>query len=202
MSMNDDIDRARRTLTNWALARVFLPIAVFLATIWLGNALDAWPDSWISPVTSVSTAIFAFGLLVFPGATFFALTSQLMALRVQAARIWPMVKGRVVTSGEEGFGSSVFLRIRFRYTVNGKEYENATPHLGNIWGVGNATAWQVLAVHPAGTEVEVRYDPADPEGGIVPELAQLGARRGMQLAAAFFLLPFVLSFLFVWLNSR
>jgi hypothetical protein len=88
----------------------------------------------------------------------------------QAAN-WPSVRGKIVSSSVESYeerDSDHTLRTRYRpavefaYTVRGLEYRSRQIKVGLEVSGARAYAEKVVAKYPAGSEVEVHYDPADP----------------------------------------
>ena len=188
-----------RELTCWRLARAIVPIAVLLATIQAGQMLNAWPGDWLAATSSPLTNVFAFGLCVFPGAAFIVLFSAYNWRRAIAAKSWPQTRGRVVASETTTLYAPAPV-VRFRYTVDGEEYESDKIQFGRLSSWTGETAQGVAARYPVGAEVWVHYDPDDP-GTAVLELGHDAARRGVWIGAALFALPFVLAWPFVWINN-
>jgi hypothetical protein len=102
----------------------------------------------------------------------FALLFFIAARRYsKQAADWPWVRGKIVSSSVESYqerSSNGALTTRYRpavefaYTVRGREYRSMQIKVGlNVSGM-QSHAEKVVAKYPAGSEVEVHYDPADP----------------------------------------
>ena len=88
---------------------------------------------------------------------------------VRKAFPWLVTKGRIVSSKTESYvastggqshsGSRYFhALIEFAYTVDGQEYHNTVGEPGTT----RAAAAEEVARYPAGTELDVHYDPENP----------------------------------------
>jgi hypothetical protein len=188
-----------KELTCWRLARAVIPLAVLVATIGLGQMLHAWPGDWLATTSGPLTNVFTFGLGVFPGAAFIILFSAFNWRRAVAAKSWPVTTGRVVASETTLLYAPAPI-VRFRYTVDGEEYESDKIQFGRLSSWTEETARRVATRYPAGAHVRVHYDPDDPDTAVL-ELAHDAARRGVWMGAALFVLPFVLAWPFVWINN-
>jgi hypothetical protein len=100
------------------------------------------------------------------------------ALRLNTARGWPIAKGVVVkseavrTSGNlsgSGQNSTIFTpRIRFKYSVENKEYESDKITWGGTWGSNSGNYCEVmLKAYPTGKKLDVYYDPKKPNDCII-----------------------------------
>ncbi|OBJ90743.1 DUF3592 domain-containing protein [Mycobacterium asiaticum] len=81
-------------------------------------------------------------------------------------RAWPTVPGHVTRSETVDTGEEEEFRVEYRYEVNGVR------HYGDVLQVGHASASRaknraLLQQYPAGTEVEVHYDPVDPSTAVL-----------------------------------
>ncbi len=88
----------------------------------------------------------------------------------QAAN-WPSVRGKIVRSKVEEYqerDSDGRLRtnyrpaVEFSYPVHGRDYHGNQIKVGLTVSAGKAYAEKVIAKYPAGSEIEVHYDPNDP----------------------------------------
>ena len=119
------------------------------------------------------------------GAIFFALAGLLMTwitisnLRQAAsARGWPVTRGRIVRSEVEAkwqFASATRgTRVRtyqalveYRYRVDGREYSSRRVRLGATVASDEAIAGAEVARFPVGADVEVHYDPREPDSAML-----------------------------------
>ncbi len=88
----------------------------------------------------------------------------------QAAN-WPSVRGKIVRSVVEQYeerDSDGRLRtsyrpvVEFAYPVRGSDYHGNQTKVGVTVSAGKAYAEKVIAKYPAGSEIDVHYDPNDP----------------------------------------
>jgi hypothetical protein len=119
------------------------------------------------------------------------------ALRLNAAKGWPIAKGEVIkseairTSGNQsgpGQNSTVFTpRIRFKYGIDNKEYESDKITWGGTWGSNTGNYCEVmLQAYPVGKKIDVYYNPNNPNDCII----QLRYSFGMAI-------PWIAGILFV-----
>jgi len=87
--------------------------------------------------------------------------------KVEAAQLWPSVKGLVITSVvKRGGGKNRVYRakIRYTYSVSGFEFEGRRLALGGELDTSNrGRAEARCAKYPEGSEPEVFYDPSNPK---------------------------------------
>jgi Protein of unknown function (DUF3592) len=109
------------------------------------------------------------------GAVFLAvagLIGYIMVRQVRSARAsrsWPIAPGTVLSGTVETVterdsdGTSTYFtpRLRYAYEVSGRRYESERIRFGQI-RESERGARKVLERYPAGSPVEVRYDPANP----------------------------------------
>ncbi|MBV8792193.1 MAG: DUF3592 domain-containing protein [Pseudolabrys sp.] len=135
-----------------------LAVAIyFLAT--RGPALVAtwFPQS--QPELAIFAACFGFlTLLMFIAAH----------RRSKLAQSWPSVRGTVVASAVESYISNTDNRrtrlsvVEFSYVVGGAAYRSKQIKVGMTMDGAQSYAEAVVAKYPAGREIEVHYDPANP----------------------------------------
>jgi len=117
-------------------------------------------------VDNAPLAIFAgcFGLVVL----LFFIASYRLSRR---ATDWPLVRGKVLSSGSEQIrstGDSGSTRksyapvVEYRYRVNDVDYVSRQIKLGWVLSSSQAYATKVSARYPKGSDVDVHYDPANP----------------------------------------
>lgn len=81
-------------------------------------------------------------------------------------RAWPTVPGQITQSETVDTGEEEEFRVEYRYEVNGvRQY-------GDVLQVGHSSASRaknraLLQRYPAGADVEVHYDPADPSTAVL-----------------------------------
>lgn len=108
--------------------------------------------------------------------------------RVEAARLWPSVKGRVTTSvvKRSGGKNRVYrAKIRYTYSVAGFEFTGRRYALGGELDTSNrARAEARCAKYPEGSEPDVYYDPSDPKDACL-ERVQEGKGFALLIAGVF-----------------
>ena len=91
--------------------------------------------------------------------------------RAQAAQAWPASQGQVlaavvgVQSGDDG--PTYFPRITYTYSVNGQAYQNDRLVIGGGISGSRGPAEQIVARYPAGSQVPVYYNPANPQEAVL-----------------------------------
>lgn len=124
--------------------------------------LSHLPDS----IDNKPFVIFAacFGLVVL---LFFIASFRLS----RRAADWPLVRGKVLSSGSEairsndsGSGSRKTYApvVEYRYRVNDVDYVSRQIKLGIVMSSSQSYATKVAARYPKGSDVDVHYDPANP----------------------------------------
>jgi hypothetical protein len=83
-------------------------------------------------------------------------------------------------------------KIRYRYSVAGKEYEG-TQYCYGQWSSGGGFARRIAAALPLDSQVEVHFAPGDPRDAVL-----VAGLQGVDLFAAMFMLPFNLVMLGFW----
>lgn len=133
---------------------------------------------------------------------------------IAASQNWLTTRGVVVEAGslqlpQRGSKNrrSVRLTIRYRYTVDGKQYLGDRYNLENVLPtghpeVGNAQNWMdgnfpFAQSYPQGKEVSVRYDPLDPSQSLLAPSDQ-SDRELYVMVAAFLLLAVATTVAFVF----
>lgn len=107
-------------------------------------------------------------LLGFPGALLLGI-ALIQLRRIEGARHWPTVPGRVVASGivrmpgMAGSTARAFRpRVEFEYEVGGQTLRARQIRLDQQVGGSKAYAERRAATHPVGSAVTVFYNPRDP----------------------------------------
>ena len=108
--------------------------------------------------------------------------------KVEAAQLWPSVKGLVTTSvvKRSGGKNRVYsAKIRYTYSVHGFEFKGRRYALGGELDTSNrARAEARCAKYPEGSEPEVYYDPSNPKDACL-ERVQEGKGFTMLIAGVF-----------------
>jgi hypothetical protein len=108
--------------------------------------------------------------------------------KVEAAQLWPSVKGLVTTSvvKRSGGKNRVYrAKIRYTYSVAGHEFTGRRYALGGELDTSNrARAEARCAKYPEGSEPEVYYDPSNPKDACL-ERVQEGKGFTMLIAGVF-----------------
>ena len=108
--------------------------------------------------------------------------------KVEAAQLWPSVKGLVTTSvvKRSGGKNRVYrAKIRYTYSVAGFEFAGRRYALGGELDTSNrARAEARCAKYPEGSEPEVYYDPSNPKDACL-ERVQEGKGFTMLIAGVF-----------------
>ena len=108
--------------------------------------------------------------------------------KVEAAQLWPSVKGLVTTSvvKRSGGKNRVYsAKIRYTYSVHGFEFKGRRYALGGELDTSNrARAEARCAKYPEGSEPEVFYDPSNPKDACL-ERVQEGKGFTLLIAGVF-----------------
>jgi hypothetical protein len=108
--------------------------------------------------------------------------------KIEAAQLWPSVKGLVTTSvvKRSGGKNRVYsAKIRYTYSVHGFEFKGRRYALGGELDTSNrARAEARCAKYPEGSEPEVYYDPSNPKDACL-ERVQEGKGFTMLIAGVF-----------------
>jgi hypothetical protein len=117
--------------------------------------------------------------------------------RQRAATTYPSAPGvithSVVESASDSEGGTTYRpELRFDYTVEGARHTGSV-YRHNYMASGGSDARQIVAAHPVGQQVEVRYNPSDPADSVL----RTGVEGG-DLFMALFLTPFNVVMLALW----
>ena len=108
--------------------------------------------------------------------------------KVEAAQLWPSVKGLVTTSvvKRSGGKNRVYrAKIRYTYSVHGFEFTGRRYALGGELDTSNrARAEARCAKYPEGSEPDVYYDPSNPKDACL-ERVQEGKGFTLLIAGVF-----------------
>jgi len=155
----------------WQAAMIAAPIAAAVLTMFVAQLLGAYDDfGWIDQPVHFIQGIGGLGPLFFPAAAFLVARSRWNAARARASRSWPTVPGTVTASRVTSLPSGLIwpftlyrLRLTYRYTVDGFEYEGGRVQFGPKTIPSQDLIDAFAAKYPAGASVAVHYDPNDPQ---------------------------------------
>lgn len=99
-----------------------------------------------------------------------------IARRARAARDWPTVTATVEKSSFWAFRGDSMPLLAYVYQVDGRSYRGGRLQFGG-WTAGPGAAEAFAARHPAGSTLQVRYDPDRPSRAVVEARANPGAYR-------------------------
>lgn len=94
----------------------------------------------------------------------------------KVSQSWPTVTGKVASSRVRSSHSknshrSYFVEVKYRYTVDGKEYSSKRYQLGSGSNHGNhgeaEAAEEELKKFPVGSDIVVHYDPLAPDSAVL-----------------------------------
>jgi hypothetical protein len=184
-----DLQREKTILhaetSGFRVLRLASPVLTLFATIVVGRMLDVLPDSLTASVTSPLAASILLGLSFFPFGVYMLLGGLVRWAETRESKFWPMVKAHVFT--EEN--NSVVQWVSYWYVVNGTRYESRFAPL----------SW--MAQFPPGTEINVRFDPENPETAVLAThdtMMKFNIRFGIFLMLA----PFAIAWLLMWWANR
>ena len=145
-----------------------------------------------------ATLCFPLGLIVVTG----GIADWLRALM---SRSWPTVPGRVLTSEAvrtPGRGPQWMADIRYDYAVDGKRYTGSNVRFSQGKFRFLDQAQRVVERYPAGAEISVRFDPADPRTAVL-EASPGAAVNAIWLGVMCLGFPFLIYFQIFrdWLNG-
>lgn len=128
--------------------------------------------------------------LSFDGMILYGSIMQLRALSFSA------IKGTVASSNVEidnsGEDTSYKAKIKYAYSVNGKEYTGDRLTYGMEFS-SHSIAKRTVAAHPAESQIDIYYNPSNPRDSLLePGL------NGVNLFAFIFMLPFNAIMLGIW----
>lgn len=126
--------------------------------------------SWLTSNSPEVSPLSFFGVLLAFFAAMLAVFSVLVFMKARAVRRWAPVAATVIESetvwgrGHKG-GRTLIPRITYQYGVGGRVYQGKRiAFYKHRTGLG---AQELVARHPVGSLVQVRYDPARPEEAVL-----------------------------------
>ncbi len=176
-----------------------VPAAILAVMLYFDHQLDVWnmiplrnnPATPMLDFLFLGTFMFPLGALVFIG----GLGDVVHA--VQSAN-WPMATGKVLSSEVEhhfGKGPQFSANVRYEYQVDGQRLEGSTIHFSQRRFRFAANAEDAISRYPVGSEVNVLYDPDEPETAVL-DTSQEDAYVSALWGLGFLFLPFLMHFQF------
>ncbi|MBI3878120.1 MAG: DUF3592 domain-containing protein [Verrucomicrobia bacterium] len=104
-----------------------------------------------------------------------------------------VTRSEVIRSRGSKGSSSYSAKIFYTYEVNGQKLTGDQYHFGNMSNSDSRWANATVAAHPAGKEVTIHYDPADPTRAVLKT-----GIEGDELFLALFTTPFNCIMLAIW----
>lgn len=119
-----------------------------------------------------------------------------LTIKNLTAQSFPTAPGEIIRSEKPDKSNPLQPQIRFRYTINGRDFTGDRLHFLNLHlkdASQPAKAQQTLARYPVGQRVAVIYNPNDPSDSALDRTF-----NGIPLSFALFLLPFNLLLVIGW----
>jgi len=173
---------ARGEPPTWAVIAVVASLALIFVIA------EVLPESWVERLPFAGTTMGNIALIALPMVVMVGAMILNAVLKVRRASSWAQAPGRVIRSqmavrrpreGNE-IGTVVNVpAVTYSFSVGGVTYQGTRVSLGDISG---KYAQVALARYPAGANVTVYYDPADPNDCVLEREAPKGAVKGCGLA--------------------
>jgi hypothetical protein len=166
----------------WAVVAVVASIALIFVIA------EVLPESWVERLPFAGTTMGNIALIALPMVVMVAAMVVNAVLKVRRAKGWAQAPGRVIRShmavrrppeGNEIGTVANIPAVTYSFSVEGVTYQGTRVSLGEISG---KYAQEALARYPAGANVTVFYDPADPGDCVLEREAPKGAVKGCGLA--------------------
>lgn len=136
----------------------------------------------MNPSDPSNSGLLIFGIVAIP----FLIIAVILAViilrsrgKARASRNWSRTTGRVIVSKVErrqsrtssgGYNTAYYPVVEYEYTVNGQRYQTTRVRFGTQVGWGRPErAQNAVDQHPAGSMVQVFYDPADPAEAVLEQ---------------------------------
>ena len=183
---------APREICPWGVLAVALAATLFM--------LQPAAASPVPSTTGSQTGLIIAGilLLIFGAVGAYMVYSGIKSrANARASETWPISGGTVLAAEVEK--RPIYHRktrtttysyepiIRYSYKVAGTGYECSTIRFGDLVRNSEQLAQQLLAKYPAGSTVEVRYNPADPACATLETLSAGG--KQILMGAVFIAIP-------------
>jgi hypothetical protein len=139
------------------------------------------------------TAFMLMGTLGFPIGTMSLLGAWLDDWRAQQSKSWPTVTGKVRVSEVSvrfGKGPRNLPDVRYAYEVDGLRYESSNIRFAQGRTRFRSQAEELVDRYPAGSDVEVHYNPADP-GVAVLDTSDAAVQSAVWWGLAWLAFPFL-----------
>jgi hypothetical protein len=131
----------------------------------------------IHPVVLVTAGA---GALDAVAAVWLIVGASVVRNRIEAARSWPQATATVLSSEVRSTRrGGAWPEIRYRYSVQGQTFESSTYRIGGMTSAVRSEADAIVAAHPPGSALEVRYDPERPSSAIIETGGQPGGYLAM-----------------------
>jgi Protein of unknown function (DUF3592) len=173
-------DRARARF--WNTASFTAPIAVLAAAL-LGVSLAGGYDhfQWVGRTVTPLEAFGVLGPMLLPVAAYFFARQKYQQAMAEVSRSWPVVRGTVQTSEvldrQTRSGRLYRLALTYAYEIAGVRYtSDGLAFAPDYWG-DVAEVRKLALKYPAGTSVDVHYDPQDPSFAVLETTAEYAGQR-------------------------
>ena len=117
------------------------------------------------PWHSKRKAIFGIALMVLALPT--AIICWIVAAQMSASKSWPSVQGRIVSSHVERTQIATKVKykaqVRYQFSVNGRPYMGSRIRYADTTGSSESAQQKIVDKYPSNAQVEVFYDPQDPD---------------------------------------
>jgi hypothetical protein len=176
------VAEARGEPPTWAVVAVVASLALIFVIA------EVLPESWLERLPFAGTTLGNIALIALPMVVMIGAMIINAVLKVRRASSWAQAPGRVIRSHmavrrpPEGSDIGTVANIpdvTYSFSVGGATYQGTRVSLGEISG---KYAQEALARYPAGANVTVYYDPADPSDCVLEREAPQGAVKGCGLA--------------------
>lgn len=181
----------------WAAAMAIAPAAALLLSLTATWLLGGYEDfQWVDQPVTFIQGLGILGPMFFPVGAFYYAQSRWNLARARASCRWPTVAGVVEADEVERRRGSmaVFykLALRYRYEVGGTSYEGHRVQFGPARVTAKELIETLATKYPAGTKVDVHYDPNDPATAVIEPSGEMAQQNRWRIWF-FFAAPFVLS---------
>lgn len=139
----------------------------------------------LGAIALVGLLFMGIGLVIF----YLATGERKKAIQSQG---WPQVSGEVTHSAAQAHDDeghlTYYSKIVYRYTVDEQSYSSDRVQFGARSGASQKFAQRWSEKYPAGTSVQVYYDPSNPAEAILEPGSKQGVRGAFLIAAIFLFL--------------
>jgi hypothetical protein len=168
-----DLARAR----FWDTASFAGPVATFAAVL-LGVALAGGYDhfQWVGRTVTPLEAFGILGPMLLPVAAFFFARQKYRQAMAEVSRSWPVARGTVQTSEvldrQTRTGHMYKLALSYTYEIAGVRYTGDGLAFAPDYWSDLAEVRKLALKYPAGTSIDVHYDPLDPSFAVLETTAE------------------------------